>query len=168
MTMFVEGDLQVSFGKANDAIKFDGVDHGLSHCMKAVDFIVEFENRYLFVEFKDPMNPGSTRGSGQKFVGTFNSGQLDSELVYKYRDSLLYQWASGKTDKPIHYFVVIAWDQLNSAELSTSTDRLKRKLPTQGPSNGSWTRPLVSNCVVFNVESWNRVLPEFPISRLTH
>ena len=53
MTLLREGDLEVEFVDANNGRKFDE-EYGLSHCMKAVDFIVEFEDRYLFIEFKDP------------------------------------------------------------------------------------------------------------------
>ena len=44
MTVFVEGDLQMKLiDDALDARRFDGPKAtALSHCMKAVDFIVEF------------------------------------------------------------------------------------------------------------------------------
>ena len=54
-----EGHLQFEFNKVIDAFKFDEKDrsketfHGLSHCMKAVDFIIETEEYYHFVEVKD-------------------------------------------------------------------------------------------------------------------
>lgn len=35
--MLTEGDLQIDFPDAVYGRKFDGPDHGLSHCMKAVD-----------------------------------------------------------------------------------------------------------------------------------
>ena len=61
MTTFTEGDLRVEFRNVVAARKFDGGDHGLSHCMQAVDFVVERSDSYLFVEFKDPQHPsGST------------------------------------------------------------------------------------------------------------
>ncbi|UUX91137.1 hypothetical protein [Methanoplanus endosymbiosus] len=48
-----EGNLQFDFNGVIDAFKFDekdrskGTFHGLSHCMKAVDFIVETENKCI-------------------------------------------------------------------------------------------------------------------------
>ena len=42
-----EGDLQITFNNAIVCRKFDDhLAHGLSHCMKAVDFIVELHDRY--------------------------------------------------------------------------------------------------------------------------
>lgn len=54
-----EGDLEFNFQDSINAIKFDGSSHGLSHCMKAVDFIVEYKDYYAFIEIKDPSNPKS-------------------------------------------------------------------------------------------------------------
>ncbi len=167
MTTITERDLQVSFDDASGGRKFDGDDHGLSHCMKAVDFIVEFDDRYLFIEFKDPQNPKAPEERGREFIEDLKSSRLDCELRYKYRDSFLYEWASGRADKPIHYIVVVAWDGLSPADLMTRADALKRLLPRKGPKSGSWSRPIVADCVVFNLDSWNRIFPRYPIIRLS-
>ena len=58
---------------------------------------------------------------------------MDEDLKYKYRDSFLYEWASGNTGRPIHYLVIVAIEGLSDAELLTRTDALNRKLPSQGP-----------------------------------
>ena len=54
---FTEGELQITVTDAVSARKFDGDSHRLSHCMKAVDFIVELPDCYLFIEFKDLRTP---------------------------------------------------------------------------------------------------------------
>ena len=46
---FREGDLEFDFSDAIDGIKFDDATHCLSHCMKAVDFVVELDEKYLLV-----------------------------------------------------------------------------------------------------------------------
>ena len=54
MTMLAEEDLQITLPAAVTGRKFDDkTTHGLSHCMKAVDFIVELKDRVLFIEFKE-------------------------------------------------------------------------------------------------------------------
>ena len=54
----IEKDLEFDFTQALSVKKFDDdKSHGLSHCMKAVDFIVETEKATLFIEVKDPQNP---------------------------------------------------------------------------------------------------------------
>ena len=145
MTLLREGDLEVEFVDANNGRKFDE-EYGLSHCMKAVDFIVEFDDRYLFIEFKDPQHPRATEESRNEFVDGFKGGQLDYDLKYKFRDSFLYEWASGRAEKAIFYFVLIAVDDLSARDLSARTDALRRALPVFGPDLNPWTRPIVSGC----------------------
>ena len=54
MTVLAEDDLQISLPATAKGRKFDDeVTHRLSHCMKAVDFIVELKDRVLFIEFKE-------------------------------------------------------------------------------------------------------------------
>jgi hypothetical protein len=110
MTVFTEGNLQITFPSGVAAKKFDHSGHGLTHCMKAVDLIVELIDRYLFIEFKDPEHPDSRKKDRKKFVEQFLSGKIDEDFKYKYRDSFLYEWASGKTSKPVYYYVLVAID----------------------------------------------------------
>ncbi|MFZ1598654.1 MAG: hypothetical protein WAW26_22630 [Anaerolineae bacterium] len=166
MTTLSEGNLLLTIPDTGQARKFDdSANHRLTHCMKAVDFIVELTDRYLFIEVKDPQNPLAHTKERDKFIQEFLAGQGDQELIYKYRDSFLYEWASGRVAKPILYLVLIAIDSLTEVELLTRTDDLKRKLPMLGPTAQPWIRPLVSGCAVFNIAAWNRSLPDYPIAR---
>ena len=134
---FTEGDLQIDFAGAVGGGRFDGPRHRLSHCMKAVDFVVELPDRYLFVELKDPQNPRATPQDRTEFVRRLHSGGLDEDLKYKYRDSLLYEWASGRADKPIDYLVLVALDTLDGAQLLARTEALARSLPQHGPGRST-------------------------------
>ena len=164
-TVLQERDLQITINHAEAARRFDGPDHRLTHCMKAVDFVIELSDRLLFVEFKDPQHPGATSQSRQDFINNLQSGSLDEELKYKYRDSFVYEWAAGRASKPIYYMVLIALDTLTSADLDRRTNDLKRKLPARVPSN--WVRSIVQDCAVFNLDSWNARFPNFQVSRLS-
>ena len=166
MTTLREGNLQITFPRGAKARKFDDpTSHGLS-CMKAVDSIVEEADRVLFIELKDPEHPCAKEERREKFIEKFRSGALDEDLKYKYRDTFLYQWASGSVDKPIYYWVIIAMNKLTEADLSARTDDLRRKLPLNGPSSGQWKQPIVMGCMVFNFDTWNRHQPRFPLSRI--
>ena len=167
MTLLTEGDLQVSFDDAVSGRRFDGAEHGLSHCMRAVDFIVEFDDRYLFIEFKDPQAPQMPKDIRDAEIERFKRRSLESELTYKYRDSFLYEWASGNAEKPIHYIVLIALEDLRSGDLSARTEALQRQLPINGPDGNTWRRPFISQCVVLNIEYWNRQFPKYPVTRLS-
>ena len=164
-TVFTESDLQISISDAVNARKFDDSDRELQNCMKAVDFIIELSDRYLFIEFKDPQHPRATPQARQEFINNIVSGGLDEDLKYKYRDTFLQEWASGRADKPIYFLVLICWDALTPWELLRRTDSLREKLPVKGPN--SWTRPIVEDCGVFNLASWNARFPNLPITRLS-
>jgi hypothetical protein len=147
--------------------KFDDEStHGLSHCMKAVDFIVELDDRMLFVEFKDPDNPAAKPKESTAFVRKFMSGEIDADLKAKYRDSWLYEWAEGRAKKPIYYLVLMGACALSDADLLARTDALKRQIPFSGPKDRPWKKPFVAGCAVMNLAAWNKALPQYPASRV--
>ena len=168
MTVVTEGNLQLTVPPGVEVRKFDDQKaHGLSHCMKAVDFIVELKDRYWFIEFKDPQHPEATAARRDKWINTFFSGKLDKELAQKYRDSFLYEWAAKRKEKPVYYFFLIGLDSLDHANLLARTDALKRKIPLQGPPSGAWKRRIVKGCAVFNIETWNKYMENFPVQRIS-
>ncbi|MFH0798892.1 MAG: hypothetical protein V2A66_01780 [Pseudomonadota bacterium] len=166
-TTITEGDLQILFPTGVSARKFDDDHHGLAHCMKAVDFIVELNDRYLFIEFKDPQHPNGRQKDRDKFIQEFLAGKIDEDFKYKYRDSFLYEWALERANKPIYYYVLVAMDTLTDADLMARTDDLKRKLPLEGPPSGAWKRRVVAGCAVFNMATWNKHLSSYPVSRMS-
>ena len=167
MSTFVEENLQIVFPRGTEVERFyDPESHGFSHCMKAVDFIVEDVDQILFIELKDPENPRAREANRRTFASEFLSGNLDEDLKYKYRDTFLYRWASDGFDKPISYWVIIAIETLTAVDLDTRTDALRRKLPLRGPPSAAWRRPIVSDCIVCNIETWNRHQPRFPLWRI--
>ena len=165
MIALTEGNLEISITDAVNARKFDDDSHGLSHCMKAVDFIIELPDRYLFIEFKDPENPNIPDQYRASAVQNLRDSELDEELKYKFRDTFIYEWAAGRADKPVDYFVLIAVN--DRPLLSRRLDLLERNLPQRLPPSVAWIQPLVHRCGVFNVDDWNAEFPEYPVRRLT-
>ena len=167
MTVLAEDDLQITLPGGAVGRKFDNESaHGLSHCMKAVDFIVEMEEQVLFVEFKDPENPKAHTKDRADFIKKFISGQIDGDLKTKYRDSWLYEWAEGRVKKPIYYLVLIGASVLSDAELLARTDALKRMIPMAGPNDRPWKKSFIAGCAVLNLAAWNKALPYIPASRV--
>ena len=165
MTTLQEGELRITLPETASGRSFDGPAHGLSHCMKAVDWIIELPDRVYFIEIKDPDARGATaHPERDRHIEDLRAGSLDHALTGKFRDSFLYEWACGRDDKPISYFVVIACSALDDALLLDRTDELKRRLPAGLPPN--WRRAIAQDCLVFNVEKWNRAFPQFPLKRV--
>jgi len=168
MTELDEKDLRIRLPAGASGRKFDDdATHGLSHCMKRVDFIVEMEDRILFIEFKDPDHPSAVAKGQQEFMEEFRSGALDNKLKTKYRDSFLYEWGAGRVSKPVYYLVLIAASVLTEADLLIRTDALKRQLPVLGPGDEPWKKPFVAGCAVMNIKKWNEKFPDFPVIRLS-
>ena len=165
MTVLVEGDLQITIDDALQARRFDGPEHGLSHCMKAVDFVVELSDRIIYIEFKDPDHPQAQYESRQEFLNEFTGRVLMEELKQKFRDSFLYEWATGHADKPVHFAVLVGMSDLTEDILISKTEELTKELPVSGAR--SWVRQIAHSCAVFNIDSWNLHLPEFPVTRIS-
>lgn len=156
-----EGNLKFNFTNAVDGFKFDETDknnehyHGLSHCMKAVDFIVELETDYLLVEVKDFHDP-------EQYNDSESFKKLKNNLKTKLRDSLLYRFAEDQLDKPVRYLCLMTLeDALNSRLMK----EIKRIIP-EGISSKRWKRPLVKSCIVANINRWNRNFPKWKVRRI--
>ena len=83
MILLTEGNLEITINHEISARKFDGSGHGLSHCMRAVDFVVEFPNRHLFIEVKDPQDPRAPITAARAYAQRLLSGGITDELKYK-------------------------------------------------------------------------------------
>ena len=156
-----EGELEFNFSDALDGYKFDETDqtsehyHGLSHCMKAVDFIIELESDYLFVEVKDFHDP-------RQYEEADNFKKLKNTLKTKLRDTLLYQLAKDQLDKSVRYLCLMTLDDALNSRLMKE---LKRIVPEGIPPTTSWKRTLADSCVVANIETWNRNFPKWAVRR---
>ena len=100
------------------------------------------------------------------YIEDFIVGRLDEDFKYKYRDSFLYEWASGRADKPIYYFMLIGLDTLTRPQLQRRQRAMERKLPLLRRSVPQWIRPIVAGCGVFNIADWNQQFPDYPVRRL--
>jgi hypothetical protein len=133
--------------------------------MKAVDFIIEEPDRYLFIEVKDPQHPAGRDKDRKRFVDRFLRGGLDPDLIYKYRDTFLYEWSCGRARKPVYYLVLVALDTLTPTDLLARTDALKRQLPVGATAPESWSRSFVAGCAVLDIDAWNRHVSTYPVTR---
>lgn len=158
----VEGVISIEVPAGCTASRFDGPEHGLSHCMKAVDFVIETPRATLFLEVKDP--DAGDAGNRAEWVERLLSGNIDNELKYKFRDTWLYRHGLNVADKPIVYLVLIGLEALSSEALAQRTENLKRQLPLYGPIT-PWVNPFVESCSVHNLESWNRNFASFRARR---
>ena len=157
-----EKDLEFNFSDAISGGKFDDCEHCLSHCMCAVDFIVELETAYLFVEVKDPAHPCARLKEKKKFEKKALDGILHYEIVEKFRDTFIYRWAEDKLDKPVHYISLITLDE---GLTNSFQDRLMKELPFAGSAR--WKQKIAQSVIVVTLDAWNRRFVKWPVRRLS-
>lgn len=168
MEPITEADLRVRIPNGMRPSRFDGKEHGLSHCMKAVDYIVEAKKVIYFIEFKDPDDPAARNYRNvEDFMAEFKSDKLIDKLVGKCRDTFLYKHLQGIINKPIVYLVLVGAEVLTPADLLMQTEKLKKKLPLKGPNGTEWEGKFIESCLIMNLESWNRHINEMPAERIS-
>lgn len=162
MTVLAENDLEFDFSAAMDAIIFDDdVLHNPS-TIKRVDFIAEFNDRFIFLEVKDPDMPGAANPDA--FKTKLLTGNLIPDLAGKYRDSYWFRSHSGKVTKPIHYVVLISMASLEPALLLAKQDELKRSLPI---THNDWSVPCAAGCAVLNLDQYKKQFGANSVRRLS-
>lgn len=162
--MLQDGRLRIELPPDAIGWKFDDESHGLSHAMKAVDFIIKRDNVVWFIEIKDPNHPDVPQREQERFLHNLESDGLDIDLVRKYRDSWLYMWACKMVDESARsYYYVIITSDLDNAILTQRATSLRRLLPLDNP-RGRWRRKFAVDCEVMNIESWNQRFTDYPIT----
>lgn len=152
MRTLQEEDLIFDVTSAVRAEKFDDdAIHGTKSTMKRVDFIIEEEDRVIFLEVKDPDRPGAV--NPEKLKNDLQSGNLVPELAGKYRDSLLFASLRGGYGKPINYVVLISMEHLDNALILTKSDALCSAIPL---SNRLWQEPSASSCVILKLSAYKQ------------
>ena len=158
MKRIVSGGFIFEFRKVLDAFVFDETDstkatyHGAT-ALKAVDILVECEDRWFFIEVKDFDDPKQyNQGDSAK--------HLREKLKYKFRDTYLYRHAENKITKPITYICLLA--NLPNAHCVQMCKNLSYELPTGKPTS-RWQLELAQGCIILNVKRWNIIFPDWPI-----
>ncbi|MBF0583183.1 MAG: hypothetical protein HQL80_02980 [Magnetococcales bacterium] len=163
-----EGDLCFDFSSAETVIKLDDSAHGLSHLLKAVDFVVEWPDQFWLIEVKDPEHSAipTEHQPNQKqcFADILQSGRLIAEHLFpKFRDSLLYLGMDrGIPAKPMRYLVLICLSSLDPTQLHGLAESLFRTQWLSGPKD-DWSKHF--SVMALNLAQWNRALPHCSVTR---
>jgi hypothetical protein len=144
----------------------------MSHCMKGVDFLVEWETEVWLVEVKDPslstIPEQHKQNQINEFKDKFKSNTLFSqELGPKAKDSFLYLYLENSfQDKKLLYFVLLEMEELDAVILERKTQVLEKCAGILGPHGTPWKNRYIDAAAVFNLEKWNKHLPECPAARV--
>jgi hypothetical protein len=93
---------------------------------------------------------------------------LTQELTPKARDSYSFLHLMEKDRKPFKYIVLIGLDAFDpiqqKAVLTGFKDRLMADIRCEAYE--AWKRKHIADCVVLSVDSWNKLFPDWPVTRL--
>lgn len=162
MKVLRENDLEFYFESAVEAIVFDDNELHKGNSIKRVDFIVEFNDRFDFIEVKDPDIPSAANPAA--FKDKLMNGNLIPDLASKFRDTVWFRTHSEKVNKPIHYVVLISMESLEPALILSRLDHLKSCLPIR---HNDWPEPSVRSCVILNLEQYKKRYGQDSVRRLS-
>ena len=143
--LFKEGGLEFDFTNALNAEKFDEITYGGG--MKQIDFIVELEDRYYFIEVKNE--------------------KLKDDLIKKYKDSIIINWADNKcNNKPLYYITILEASYIDNVLKIALMDSIKKGLPLKLNKEISLKHSIIEGFAIMSVEEWNKRFVNFPIRKL--
>lgn len=164
MTKLIELDLEFDFSGAVNAYQFDSDElHGASTGQR-VDFIAEYNDRYRFIEVKDPDHPEAT--NPEAFVAKFSQEKLVNSLAGKFRDTFFFKTQCSEYDpnKKIDYIVLLSCAAIDDAMMLTKQDLLHRKIPIQ---HANWSGQPVISCSLMNLQKYKELFGEESIRRIS-
>jgi len=156
-----EGRFEFDFSKSIAAFKADSPQyHGLS----AVDFIVETDDTFLFIEVKDPEHPKSLKfGNPEKFIADLENPIMISR---KFNDSLLKEFAKGKEfQKPVICILILEWSKYDSEQRIKIFENISSTIPKF--KEDSFPKIAEMNFKgLHNITSFSEAFPMFKITEV--
>lgn len=157
MRVEIEG-YSFDFPAAESIVKFDGPEHRMSSAMKAVDVVIEMPDQRFYIEVKNfDAHSAEMKREGRDVSDKEWQKDLRAELVYKFRDSLLYHWCQEKPDKKNIFLFLTDWT--DSALLNALMQDLDQRFPRKRHSkiwSTVWQRTFVETLLVLNDHLWNK------------
>ena len=153
-------DLLFEFQQPVSYEEFDTKELRDDTTIQPVDFIVEFEEYFLFIEVKDPDNPGAE--NPEAIRRKLHDGKLVTKLAGKFRDTRYFFQCQDRTDKKIYYIVLLSMKELSVQSLMTRTDEIKKALPFDHKTHN---RKLIDQCIVLNLDQFKKKFGENSVWR---
>ena len=128
--IFEESGFEFDFSNSINAYRFDNVSY---YGLKLIDFVVETQNEYLFVEVKNPDNKKSRPESRKQFLEEIKNDEYREyclKMAIKFKDSILKELAMSKTfSKPIIYILLLEYSQFDARQRSKIYERINGHIP---------------------------------------
>lgn len=161
---FIEKRLQFTF----PCIAAEKGDEPQLNGLGGVDFVVETENKFLFIEVKDLENPGvptTERVKWRQRLLYDKDNPFLIELGLKFKDTILRRWGRELSfDKPIHYIVLLEFNALDSRQKEKLTADLSGQLPMTITQKHGFTRNIrIKHREILSIADWQKKYREYTI-----
>jgi hypothetical protein len=125
--VYMESGLNFDFRLAKDVKKADSPSvQGLS----AVDFIVETESEFIFIEVKNPDNPHAQDRQRKEYLGELGLETYPLKMAMKFKDTLLKEVITGKSfDKPIKYLILLQFSMFDTNHRIMLLNKIREHIP---------------------------------------
>jgi hypothetical protein len=146
------------------------VDSSMYHDLPSVDFVVETNENYLFIEVKNPDNPKATADSRKEFLNDLKNAFYPYKARVKYTDTILRRWAVGETfDKPIVCIYILGFSDFSKTDRGKLCEKIRNLIPYSLNKEEFCGREVFSSETVFKVMSFEEfaaIYQDFSISRV--
>ena len=159
--IFEESGLRFDFGTAKNAKKADERNvQGLS----LVDFIIETDIEYIFIEVKNPDNSRASEKHRLKYLKDLTLDTYYVKIAMKFKDSLLKEVVMGKCfDKPITYILILQFSLFDINQRVVLFNKIREQIPLFNEAEyKAVSRAAFAG--VMNILDYNKKYPQFPCS----
>ena len=159
--IFEESGLRFDFGMARNAIKADAKNvQGLS----LVDFIVETDTEYVFIEVKNPDNPCANKKKRRIYLEDLRLDTYYLKMARKFKDSLLKEVVMGKCFiKPITYIVLLHFSLFDMNQRMVLLNKIREQIPIFKETEYKAVMK-ITFAGVMNIDEFNVHYPQFSCS----
>ena len=142
---FTKGRYELDFDTATGATVL-GAEATKDHSdLLLVDVVVEYDDRYLFVQILEPDGPDAP--------ARFRADSLCDTLARMYRDSMFFHSFGDRQPKRVEYAVLYTVTGVDGILVSVVQDELKRRIPLSHPV---WNADSAASCSVMTPGQWKK------------
>lgn len=162
---FTEGKYIFNFEKSMNAYIADKPTYS---GLLRVDFIVELEDKYLFIEVKDIEHEKTKSEYKENLLNELKIEKRNPFLMRmssKFKDTILYNWAKNQYfKKPVFYIIILQFEALNAESRGRLSEKLLSFLPTCLKNEDFLNNVKIKKCKIINIDEWNNDYKDFPIN----
>lgn len=156
---FEESGYCFSFPTAQNAVKADEKNYAQ---LSSVDFIVETDSFFYFIEVKNGDTSQSRAESRIQFLDKLRNQNFPFDMVKKFSDTLMARLAMGETfAKPIRYIYILEFSAFGSYERMKLFEKVNDRIP-KGLKNEVFTKVnSIDGFDLLTVEKFKNEYPDF-------